>query len=217
MTDGPSPSEKYPLKHLKDRYPEYKRLAFVKNFITRENVIVGDYTYYDDENSEDFENSCVRYHFPQDKEKLIIGKYCQLASNLKIIMNSANHKYDGFSTYPFFVFNDAWDDSFDRSSLPSCSDTIIGHDVWIPYGSTIMPGVTIGSGAIIGAKSVVTKNVPAYTIVGGNPAIIIRQRFDDTTINQLLDICWWDWPVDKVTRNIHAIIHADLDILLSST
>lgn len=213
MKNGPLPSTKYPLEHLKESYPDYKRFIFIKNFITRENVIVGDYSYYDGPQAEKFETECVLYHYPHDQEKLIIGKFCQFASNLKIIMNSANHKFDGFSAYPFFVMGDGWEGSFNTTALPSKGDTIIGNDVWIGYESTILPGVTIGDGAIIGAKSVVTRDVPPYSIVAGNPGKIIRQRFDDATIQKLQEICWWDWPASVITKNIHVIIHKDIDTL----
>ncbi len=171
----------------------FPQVGFLKNFISRENIIVGDYTYYDDpEGPERFENN-VLYHFPFIGDKLIIGKFCAIAKDVKFIMNGANHKISGFSTYPFQIFGQGWEKVMPRpGELPFKGDTIVGNDVWIGYDSTIMPGVTIGNGAIIASKSVVTKNVPDYCIVGGNPAQIVKYRFDQTTIVQLLKIAWWN-------------------------
>jgi len=191
-----------------------KRTVFLKNILTRPNIIAGDFSYYDDPaGAENFEDNNVLYHYPFSPEKLIIGKFCAIATGVKFIMSSANHKLDGFSTFPFFIFRRGWEKDFDLAMLKQKGDTIIGNDVWFGYDSTIMPGVTIGDGAIIGAKSVVTKNVPPYTIVGGNPAKVIRIRFDENTIKELLEIKWWNWPIDKISRNIQIIMGCDLDKL----
>ena len=129
-------------------------------------------------------------------------------------MNGANHKSTGFSTYPFFIFGNGWEKSAPQpGDLPFKGNTEIGNDVWIGYNATIMPGVKIGNGAIIASKSVVTNDVPAYAVVGGNPAKIIKQRFDDKTINALLSIAWWDWSNDKITAHLDAIIQNNLDLL----
>lgn len=213
MSLGPEPTSRYPFEGSGIEV-DCKRTVFLKNVVTRPNVIAGDYSYYDDPaGADDFENKNVLYHYFFSKEKLIIGKFCAIATGAKFIMSSANHKMDGFSTYPFFIFGRGWEKDFDMASLPYKGDTVVGNDVWIGYDATIMPGVTIGDGAIIGAKSVVTKDVPPYTIVGGNPAKIIRARFDDQTIARLREIAWWDWSREKISRNIPIIIDNDLDKL----
>lgn len=154
----------------------------------------------------------VPYMHPAAPEKLIIGKFVQIAHGVQLITSSANHPMDGFSTYPFNVFGPPWSTSYD-ARWPNKGDTIIGNDVWIGHQSLIMPAVSIGDGAIIALRSVVTKNVPPYSIVGGNPAKMIRQRFDDETIARLLEIKWWDWPLEKITKNLAAITGADIRAL----
>ncbi len=190
----------------------FPQVCFIKNTVTNPNIIIGDYTYYDDlEDSENFERN-VLYHFPFIGDKLVIGKFCALATGVKFIMNGANHKMSGFSTYPFQIFGNGWERVMPQSDeLPFKGDTVIGNDVWIGYEAVIMPGVKIGDGAIIAAKSVVTSYVPPYTIVGGNPANILRQRFPDETIKLLLDIAWWNWDIEKITRNLEKIVGADIE------
>lgn len=214
MTLGPDPKMRYPFESLNISAIDYKRTVFLKNVVKRPNVMVGDYSYYDDPiDAENFENNNVLYHYDFSKEKLIIGKFCAIATGAKFIMSSANHKLDGFSTFPFFIFRRGWEENFDMNSLPYKGDTVIGNDVWIGYDATIMPGVHVGDGAIIGAKAVVTKNVPPYAVVGGNPAKILKMRFDDATIAELLNIAWWNWPHEKISRNIAAITNNDLESL----
>jgi len=208
--DIPSHESKFPLEGLGYDI-DHTRIAFIKNVITRGNVVVGDYSYYDNPNgAQDFENICVLYHYPHSVEKLYIGKFCSIANEVKIIMASANHKLDGFSTYPFPVFGKDWMSAYDILNLPNKKDTIIENDVWIGYGATIMPGVKIGAGAVVGAMSVVTKDVEPYTIVGGNSAKLIRKRFSDDVIRDLLEIAWCDWSVEKITANVKAITRADI-------
>ncbi|MFM7191135.1 MAG: Vat family streptogramin A O-acetyltransferase, partial [Microcystaceae cyanobacterium] len=193
---GADPQEKHPMKG-------FPQICFIQNTVSNPNIIIGDYTYYDDpEDSENFERN-VLYHFPFVGDRLMIGKFCALARGIKFIMNGANHKIDGFSTYPFAIFGNGWE-SVDPSpeELPDKGDTIIGNDVWIGYEAVIMPGVNIGDGAIIAAKSVVTRDVLPYRIVGGNPAQVIRQRFEDSVIQALLEIAWWHWDIAKITRNL---------------
>ncbi|MBN1914763.1 MAG: CatB-related O-acetyltransferase [Parachlamydiales bacterium] len=211
---GPDPSRKYPFEDLPYELDNKKRCVFLKHCITRDNILVGDYTYYDDpKGGENFEKENVPYQYSFSKEKLIIGKFCALAAGTTFITSSANHKLDGFSTYPFGIMGHGWEKIMDLSQLPNKGDTIVGNDVWFGYKSTIMPAVTIGDGAIVGTRSVVTKDVPPYCVVGGNPARIIRKRFDDRTIEELLRIKWWDWPIEKITRNIPAIVGANLEKL----
>ncbi len=192
----------------------FPQVCFIKNIVSNPNIIIGDYTYYDDlEDSENFERN-VLYHYPFIGDKLIIGKFCAIATGVKFIMNGANHKISGFSTYPFSIFGYDWQRITPQpDEFPFKGNTVIGNDVWIGYSSVIMPGVKIGDGAIIAAKSVVTKDVKPYTIVGGNPAQVIRQRFPDEIINVLLEIAWWDWDIEKITRNLEKIVGADIEAL----
>lgn len=196
--------------------PGFPQICFIKNTVTHPKIIVGDYTYYDDpEDSENFERN-VLYHYSFSKDKLIIGKFCALARNLKFIMNGANHQISGFSTYPFYIFGNGWEKVTPQDhELPFKGDTLVGNDVWIGYESIIMPGVTIGDGAIIAAKSVVVNDVPPYSIVGGNPAKIIKQRFTTETIKTLQEIAWWNWDINKISANLEYITSADIDTLLT--
>ena len=194
--------------------PGFPQVGYLKNFITSPNIEVGDYTYYDDPDGPEHFEKNVLYHFDFIGDRLIIGKFCAIAKNVTFIMNGANHQSAGFSTYPFFIFGNGWEKSAPQpGDLPFKGNTEIGNDVWIGYNATIMPGVKIGSGAIIASKSVVTSDVPAYAVVGGNPAKIIKQRFDDKTISALLSIAWWDWSSDKITTHLDAITHNNLDVL----
>jgi virginiamycin A acetyltransferase len=152
------------------------------------------------------------YMHPSAPEQLIIGKFVQIAHGVQIITSSANHQMDGFSTYPFAVFGEPWQSAY-QFKWPQKRDTTIGDDVWIGHQAFIMPGVTIGSGAIIGAGSVVTKDVPPYTIVAGNPAKLIRKRFDEDTINALLDIQWWHWPIETITIHLKHIVACEVERL----
>jgi virginiamycin A acetyltransferase len=180
----------------------YHRLCFLKNIIKNPNIIIGDYTYYDDfENVENFEKN-VKYHFDFTGDKLIVGKFCMIASNVKFIMNGANHLSDALSSYPFAIFGGAWANAMEGKEYPDKGDIVIGNDVWIGYNSTIMSGVKIGDGAIIAANSTIVKDVLPYTIVGGNPAQLIKKRFSDETIEKLLELKWWDWDLDKITENV---------------
>jgi len=204
---GPNPNNKEPMKG-------FPQVGYLKNFITNENIIVGDYTYYDDPDGvENFEKN-VLYHFPFIGDKLIIGKFCAIAKDVKFIMNGANHKNSGFSTYPFFIFGNGWEKSNPKKGeLPFKGDTVIANDIWIGYDTTIMPGIKIGNGAIIASKSVVTKDVPDYAVVGGNPAKVIKYRFEQKIINELLNITWWNWSAEKITKNLEAITNADIEEL----
>ncbi len=190
--DIPDSNQKFPLEN-------YDRLCFLKNVIKNPNIIVGDYTYYDDfENVENFEKN-VKYHFDFIRDKLNIGKFCMIASDVTFIMNGANHLSDAISTYPFAIFGKDWSNAMEGKEYPKKKDTIVGNDVWIGYGATIMPGITIGDGAVVATKSVVTKDVAPYAIVGGNPAKEIRKRFADQEIDELLKLAWWNWPIEKIT------------------
>jgi virginiamycin A acetyltransferase len=208
---GPDPNYSYPFEGLPHQLDNLKRTIFLKNVIKRKNISVGDYTYYDDpKGAENFETENVLYHYSFSHEKLVLGNFCAIAEGTKFIMSSANHKLDGFSTFPFCIFGHGWEEKMSWNDFTNKGDTIIGNDVWFGYESTIMPAVKIGSGAIIGTKAVVTKDVPPYAVIAGNPAKILRFRFNDETISELLKIKWWNWPKEKITQNIPNIIGADL-------
>jgi len=172
---------------------EYKTSCFIKNVVNANNIHIGDYTYYDDMNhSTEFEKNNVLFNCPEFGDQLIIGKFCSIASGTKFIMGSANHRISSVTTYPFNVFGGTWKDNTPShlSQLAFKGDIVIGNDVWIGRESIIMPGVKIGDGCIIGAYSVVTKDVSPYSVVGGNPARFIKKRFDDELIDLLLKLKW---------------------------
>ncbi|MCB0383268.1 MAG: CatB-related O-acetyltransferase [Psychroserpens sp.] len=194
----PDPNTVYPL-------PNYKNLCFLKNYINNPNIEIGDYTYYDDfEDVSNFEKN-VKYHFDFIGDRLIIGKFCMIASDATFIMNGGNHLTEATTAYPFAIFGGDWQHAMDGKSYPSKGDTEIGNDVWIGQDATIMPGVQIGDGAIIATKAVVTKDVAPYTIVGGNPAKPIKKRFSEATISKLLQLKWWDWDIEKITKNLEKL------------
>jgi virginiamycin A acetyltransferase len=206
-TNGPDPANAHPMTG-------FPQVCYIKNTITNPNIVVGDFTYYDDpDDSENFERN-VLYHFPFIGDKLIIGKFCAIARGATFIMNGANHKLSGISTYPFYIFGNGWEKAMPGpGELPYKGDTVIGNDVWIGYKALIMPGVKIGNGAIISSGSVVVSDIPAYAIAGGNPAKAFKKRFDDEKIETLERIAWWDWPVDTITANLSVIVSGDADAL----
>lgn len=203
---GPDKTIKFPLEN-------YDKLCFLKNIIKNPNIVVGDYTYYDDfENVENFEKN-VKYHFDFTGDKLIIGKFCMIASGAKFIMNGANHLTDALSTYPFAIFGKGWETAMDEKSYPNKGNIVIGNDVWIGHNATIMAGVKIGDGAIIATNSTVVKDVEPYAIVGGNPASEIKKRFKKATIEKLLELKWWDWDIEKITKNIQNLTDNNIENL----
>ena len=205
----PDRDQRFPLEN-------YNRLCFLKNIIRNPNIMVGDFTYYDDfENADNFEKN-VKYHFDFIGDKLIIGKFCMIASNVTFIMNGANHLTESVSSYPFAIFGNDWKNAMDVKSYPTKGDTIVGNDVWMGYNATILPGLKIGDGAIIAANATVTKNVEPYSIVGGNPAILIRKRFSELQIKWLLDAQWWNWDLEKITRNVHKLTDKSVDDLMAA-
>jgi virginiamycin A acetyltransferase len=189
----------------------FPQVGFLKALVKNPNIVVGEYSYYDDpEGPEQFEAKCVLYHFPFVGDKLVIGKFCALARDVRFIMNGAKHQINGFSTYPFYIFGNGWEAATPQpGDFPYKGDTVIGNDVWLGYDVLVMPGVKIGDGAIVAARSVVVSDVPAYSVVGGNPAKVIKQRFHDDVIKELLTVKWWDWSLEKITRNLPAIVGAD--------
>ena len=206
---GPDPQNPHPMEG-------HPRVGFLKPLVDNPHIEIGDYTYYDDpEGPEHFVAKCVLYHYPFIGDRVVIGRFCAIAAKVLFIMNGASHSMSGLSTYPFNIFGQGWEEGFDPEAWADAvrGDTVVGNDVWIGYEATIMPGVTIGDGAVIAAKSVVSRDVPPYAVVAGNPARVVRQRFDDETVDRLQAIGWWNWPVEKVTRNLDAIRGGSVDAL----
>lgn len=193
------------------------RIVYLKNVITKPNIEVGDYTIYNDfvHDPRDFEKNNVLYHYPINGDKLKIGRYCSLACGSKFLFTSGNHALASLSTYTFPIFYEEW--GLDAKDICGAwdnkGDIFVGNDVWIGFEAVILSGVTIGDGAIIGARAVVTKDVPPYTIVGGVPAKTIRKRFDDRTIEKLLSLRWWDRDETTVKKAIPAIRSGNVDAL----
>lgn len=191
--------------------------VYLQNVVTDPSISVGDYTIYDDfvNDPRDFQRNNVLYHYPINHERLVIGRFCSIACGVRFLFNSANHTQRSLSTYIFPVLFEEWD--LDVNRIPEAwdnrGDIIVGNDVWIGYEAVILAGVTIGDGAIIAARAVVTKDVPPYTIVGGVPARPIRKRFPQPEIDRLLALRWWDWPPEKIAANLDAIQSGDLNAL----
>jgi virginiamycin A acetyltransferase len=193
--------------------PGQPRVVLLKPLVTSPLIEVGEYSYYDDpDDPTAFETRNVRYHY--GPEKLVIGRFCALATGVRFIMNGANHRMDGPSTFPFPTMGGAWSRHVDLlMELPNRGDTVVGNDVWIGYGATVLPGVRIGHGAIVGAGSVVTSDVPDYGIVGGNPARLIRHRYSAPDIDRLLALAWWDWPLAHIDEHVRTIMSGTVDDL----
>ena len=193
---------------------EYGTSCFIKNVIKAPNISVGDYTYYDDDKDPTgFEKNNILFNYPVFGDKLIIGKFCQIASGTQFIMGAANHRLCSATTYPFNVMSEAWAEiaPVHLSQLPHKGDTVIGNDVWFGRNCVVMPGVKIGDGAIVAAHSVVTKDVEPYSVVGGNPARFIKKRFDDELTELLLRFKWWDLPPDELAEVMPLLCDADLE------
>ena len=190
---------------------------YLNTVIKKPNIIVGDYTIYNDFVNDPtlFEKNNVLYHYPINKDRLIIGKFCSIACGSKFLFNSANHTLKSLANYTFPLFFEEW--GLDKKDVASAwdnkGDITIGNDVWIGYEAVIMSGVHIGDGAIIASRAVVTKDVPPYTIVGGTPARKIRMRFEAETIAKLQQIQWWNWPVEKIRQSLPYIMNGTVDRL----
>lgn len=205
----PAPTKLYP--RTGDR-----QTIYLKNAIQTPRIEVGDFTIYNDFVNDpcDFQRNNVLYHYPVNGDRLAIGKFCSIACGARFLMNSANHAMGSLSTYVFPIFYEEWDHGMVvTEAWDNRGDILIGNDVWIGYEAVILSGVTIGDGAIVAARSVVTKDVPPYTIVGGVPAKPIRRRFDQETIDALLELRWWDWPAEKLAGCLRAIQDGDLEAL----
>ena len=194
-----------------------KQTVYLKNVITDPAITVGDYTMYNDfvNDPVGFEKNNVLYHYPINRDRLIIGKFCSIACGAKFLFNSANHTLSSLATYPFPLFFEEWglEKRNVAESWDNKGDIVLGNDVWIGYEAVIMAGVTIGDGAIIGARAVVTKDVPPYTVAGGIPAKPIKKRYPEETIAALSELKWWDWPENRIAQNLHAIQAGQLNEL----
>ncbi|GLV98911.1 acetyltransferase [Streptomyces lavendulae subsp. lavendulae] len=193
--------------------PDQPRVVLLKPLVTSALIEVGEYSYYDDpDDPTAFETRNVLYHY--GPEKLVIGKFCALGAGVRFIMNGANHRMDGPSTFPFPIMGGSWAAHFDLLiGLPGRGDTVVGNDVWFGYDTMVMPGVRIGHGAVIGSGAVVVDDVPDYGIVGGNPARLIRTRHDEADVARLLRVAWWDWPVEHITAHVRVIMSGTVDEL----
>ena len=196
----PDPNIIYPI-------PGYKKEIYVKPTISNPNIIVGDFTYIADS---DFE-SHVTHHYEWNGDKLIIGQFCQIAAGVEFVMNGANHQMNAVSTFPFYTLEGWSMNPPEPVDLPLKGDTVIGNDVWIGQNAVILPGVHIGDGAIIGANSVVGSDIDPYTIVAGNPARVLRKRFDDELIDLMLQFKWWDKSIEEFDSLIPILTCSDLE------
>ena len=197
---GPDKNKLYPNEKI-------KTVCYISNLPKRANVEIGEYTYYSDNNNspEKFYDN-IEHHYEFLGDKLIIGRFCAIAQGVKFIMNGANHRMEGISTYPFYIFDGGWEkDTPTIEQLPYKGDTVIGNDVWIGQNVTIMPGVKVGDGSIISANSTVTRNIEPYTIYGGNPAKCIKKRFTDEETEFLLNLQWWNWDEEMIFNNLEQI------------
>lgn len=206
---------KYPNKNSIFPNKKIPSLCYIKNTIkNHKQIVVGDFTYYDDikEGGDSFEKH-VTHLYSFSKDKLIIGKFCSIAHGVEFIMNSANHRMNCATAYPFYIMGGQWGNAIapHANELPNKGDTIIGNDVWIGQNVTFLPGVKVGDGAIIGANSVVSKDIPAYCIAAGNPIRIIRKRFDDELIRLLEEFKWWDKSIKEINDLIPLLSDSNLN------
>lgn len=208
---GPDPNRAFPNSNIPS-------LCFIKNVIKNPNIIVGDYTYYDDPDGADNFEKHVTHHYDFIGDRLIIGKFCAIAKGVEFIMNGANHRMNSVTTYQFNILGGGWEKSAPRiDELPLKGDTVIGNDVWIGQNVTLLPGVHIGDGCIIGANSVVAKDIPPFSVAVGNPCEVKRKRFDDELIEYLLELKWWDKSPDWISKNMDALCSGDLSQIRNIT
>ena len=201
---GPDPNAVHP-------NPLVPSVCYIKNVITRPNIQVGDYTYYDDAatNGEDFE-AHVTHHYEFLGDRLIIGKFCAIGKGVEFIMNGANHRMCSATTYPFNLFGHGWEKCTPAlEDLPFKGDTVVGNDVWLGQNVTVLPGVHIGDGAVVGANSVVAGDIPPYTIAAGDPCKVIRPRFSPELTRRLLELRWWDWEPERIFRSLEVLCGGD--------
>jgi len=191
----------------------HESTVFLKPAITHPRWQVGDYSYASAHHPPaDWASHLAPYLFEFSPEKLVIGKFCQIADGVTFITSSANHRYDGYTSYPFAIFDGGASDG--RPSMPEPGpDTVIGHDVWLGQGAKLLPGARIGSGTIVGAGAVVAGEVPPYSIVAGNPGTVRRANFDREVIERLLELAWWDWPIERILAQEAALCSGDPTLL----
>ena len=208
----PPPTEPHPL--VLQNGTQYRGTVFLKAVIDHPQVEVGEFTYASDFDPPDnWLSRLAPYFFPHSRERLVIGKFCQIAQGVRFITSTANHRYDGVSSYPFAVFDGFGDD---RPSMQNVArDTVVGHDVWFGHGARVLPGARIGSGVIVGAGAVVAGHVPDYTIVAGNPARVVRHRFPREEVEALLELAWWDWPIEHILAHENEICGGDVAALMA--
>jgi len=206
VSPAPDPTVLHPI-------PGQSRVVLLQPLVKSELIEVGDFSYYDDPDEPTaFETKNVLYHY--GPEKLVIGKFCALGEGVRFIMNGANHRMDGPSTFPFPIMGGSWSEHFDLiTGLPGRGDTVVGNDVWFGYRTTVMPGVRIGHGAVVASGAVVVNDVPDYGIVGGNPAKLVRTRYCEADVARLLAVAWWDWPSEHISQHVPAIMSGSIDDL----
>ena len=206
IINRPNPNEAFP-------NPKIPSLCLIKNVVKNPNIIVGDYTYYEDVDGADQFEKHVTHHYDFIGDKLIIGKFCAIAKGVEFVMNGANHRMGCVTTYPFYIIGKDWGSAIApvKDELPLKGDTIVGNDVWIGQNVTIMPGVHIGDGAIIGTNSVVARDIPPYAIAVGNPCKVVRMRFDDELIDLLLQFKWWDKDIEEIENLMPILTCSDLE------
>jgi virginiamycin A acetyltransferase len=204
---GPDPRAPQPMRGN-------AQLCYLRHAIDNPQIQVGEYTYCDEPaGAAGFERN-VLYLFPFLGDRLVVGRYCAIARGVRFVMNGANHRLAGFSTYPFHLFGGDWAQVTPLpEELPFKGDTVVGDDVWLGFEALLLPGVKVGAGAIVAARAVVTSDVPPYAIVGGNPARVLKMRYDAATVERLLRIAWWNWDAARVTRHLGKIVGTDLDAL----
>ena len=210
--------KKFPDKDAAFPNPGIPSLCYIKNVVKNPRIIIGDYTYYDDIDGADLFESHVTHFYDFIGDRLIIGNFCAIARGVNFIMNGANHRMDCATTYPFYIMGGEWGGAIApvTNELPLKGDTVIGNDVWIGQNVTIMPGVHIRNGAIIGTNATVSSHIPPYSIAVGNPAKVIRRRFDEETIAQLEQLRWWDRPIEEIDSLLPILTTADKELMKTS-
>jgi virginiamycin A acetyltransferase len=205
MPFGPDPTSRHPIL-------DQPSMVFLKPIITNPQIEVGDYTYYHTFDDPLGFKPDVCYAFPFIGDRLVIGRFCSIAHGATFILNGGNHLTDTVSPYPFAIFGQGWEHAM-PDHWPNRGDLVVGHDVWIGFEAPLMPGVRVGHGAVIAAKSVVASDVPPYAMVAGNPARVLRYRHCEADIQRLLDLCWWDWPIEQITKHARVIATGSVDDL----
>lgn len=202
----------YPDKDKAFPNPGIPNLCYIKNVVKNPRIIIGDYTYYDDIDGADRFEEHVTHFYDFIGDRLIIGNFCAIAKGVTFVMNGANHRTDCVTTYPFYIMGGDWGGAIApvMDELPIKGDTVIGNDVWIGQNVTIMPGVHIGDGAIIGANATVASDIPPFSIAVGNPAKVMRRRFDDEMISLLERLQWWNRPIEEVDKLIPILSNPDI-------